>query len=109
MLLPPAKRYQFSKSVLYIKMRLVVTIELGTKWMSNSDSASNFMSEYKYLGLLDLPNSFYGYLKSPDFSRIRWTVHMILENGNFQTAVKIAWQVALTQNFAFRHKFPCKI
>ena len=29
----------------------------------------------------------------------------ILENGNFQTAVKIVWQVMLTQNFAFRLSF----
>ena len=62
---------QFSKSVLDIKTRLVVIVELGTKWMPNSDSASNFMPEYKFLGYYDLPNSFYGYLKSPDFSRIR--------------------------------------
>ena len=40
----------FSKSVLDIKTRLVVTVELGTKWMPNSDSASNFMPEYKLLG-----------------------------------------------------------
>ena len=33
-----------SKSVLGIKTRLVVAVELGTKWMPNSDSASNFMS-----------------------------------------------------------------
>ena len=41
---------QFSKSVLDIKTRLVVTVELGTKWMPNSDSASNFIPEYKFLG-----------------------------------------------------------
>ena len=40
----------FSKSVLHIKTRLVVTVELGRKWMLNSDSASNFMPEYKFLG-----------------------------------------------------------
>ena len=40
----------FSKSVLDFKTRLVVTVELGTKWMTNSDSASNFMTEYKFLG-----------------------------------------------------------
>ena len=40
----------FSKPVLDIKMRLVVTVELGTKCMPNSDSASNFMPEYKVLG-----------------------------------------------------------
>ena len=39
----------FSKSVLDIKTRLVVTVELGTKWMPNSDSASNFMPEYEFL------------------------------------------------------------
>ena len=27
-----------------------VIVELGTKWMPNSDSASNFMPEYKLLG-----------------------------------------------------------
>ena len=40
----------FSKSVLDINTRLVVIVELGTKWMTNSDSASNFMPEYKFLG-----------------------------------------------------------
>ena len=49
---------RFSKSVLDIKTRLVVTVELGTKWMQNSDFASNFMPEYKFLGYYDLPNSF---------------------------------------------------
>ena len=29
----------------------------------------------------------------------------ISENGNFQTDIKIVWQVVLAQNFAFRHKF----
>ena len=40
----------FSKSVLDIKTRLVVTVELGRKWMPNSDSVTNFMPEYKFLG-----------------------------------------------------------
>ena len=40
----------FSKSVLDIKKRLVVVVKLGTKWMPNSDSASHFMPEYKFLG-----------------------------------------------------------
>ena len=94
--------------------------------MTNSDSASNFMPEYKFLGYQDLPNSFYGHLIitrfymdflhenksggnfSPKFIFI-WRSHIkISENGNFQTAVKIVWQV-LTEKFAFRHKFPCRI
>ena len=46
---------------------------------------------------------------SPKFIFI-WRSHTkISENGNFQTAVKIDWQVVLTQNFAFRHKFRCRI
>ena len=40
----------FSKSVLDVKMRLVVTVELGTEWMPKSDSASNFMPEFQFLG-----------------------------------------------------------
>ena len=32
--------------------------------MQISDFASNVMPEYKFLGYWDLPNSFYGYLKS---------------------------------------------
>ena len=40
----------FSKSVLDIKTRLVVTVDLGTKWMPNSDSELNFMPKYKFLG-----------------------------------------------------------
>ena len=39
-----------------------------------------------------------------------WKSHIkISENGNFQTAAKIVWQVVLTQNFAFRQKFRCRI
>ena len=46
---------------------------------------------------------------SPKFIFI-WRSHIkISENCNFQTAVKIVWQVILTQNFAFRHKFRCRI
>ena len=46
---------------------------------------------------------------SPKFIFI-WRSHIkISENGNFQTDVKIVWQVVLTKNFAFRHKFPCRI
>ena len=40
----------FSKSVFDIKMRLMVNVELGTKWMPSSDSASHFMLQYKFLG-----------------------------------------------------------
>ena len=40
----------FSKSVLDIKTRLVVTVDHRTKWMPNSDSASTFMPKYKFLG-----------------------------------------------------------
>ena len=40
----------FSKSVLDIKTRLVVTVGLGTKWIPDSDSPSNFIAEYKFLG-----------------------------------------------------------
>ena len=58
---------RFSKSVLDIKTRLVVAVELGTKWMPNSDSVSHFMPEYKFLGYQDLSNSFYGYLKITRF------------------------------------------
>ena len=67
---------KFSKSVLEIKTRPVVTVDLGTKWMPNSDSASDFMPAYKCLGHQGLPNSFHGHLKSQDFSRIIRTFHM---------------------------------
>ena len=125
----PKKALLFSKSVLDIKTRLVATVDLETKWMPNSDSASNFMPEYKFLGYKGLPNSlwlfkitrfFENYMDfpyenksggnfSPKFIFI-WRSHIkILENSNFQTAVQIVWQVVLTQNFAFRHKFRCRI
>ena len=46
---------------------------------------------------------------SPKFIFI-WRSHIkILENSNFQTAVKIVWQVVFTENFEFRHKFRCRI
>ena len=39
-----------------------------------------------------------------------WRSHVkISENGNFQTVVNMVWQVVLSQNFAFRHKFRCRI
>ena len=60
-------RLLFSKSVFDIKTRLVATVELGTKWMPNSDSAPNFMPQYKFLCLLGPTNSFYGYLKITRF------------------------------------------
>ena len=82
-----------SKSVLDIKARLVVTVDLGKKWMPNSDSASNFMPEYKFLGYKGLPNSFYGYLKSPGFSRIIWTFHMKTNLGEtFFPQVHFKWR-----------------
>ena len=83
-----------------------------------------FYARIRFLGNKDLPNFFYGHLKitrffknymdfpyenksgrnfSPKFIFI-WRSHVkILENGNFQTAVKIIWQVVLTQNFAVGH------
>ena len=42
--------FLFAKSVLDIKTRLVETVELGTKWMPNSDYASNSMPEYTFIG-----------------------------------------------------------
>ena len=53
----------FSKSVLDIRTRLVVTVEPETKWMPNSDSASKLMRICKILGQYDLPNYFYSFLK----------------------------------------------
>ena len=97
--------------------------------MPNSDSSSNFMPEYKFLGYYNLPNSFYGHLNitrffknymgfpyenksgetSPKFIFI-WRSHIkISENFNFQTAVEIVWQLILTQNFAFTHTFRCRM
>ena len=49
---------KFSKSVLDIRTRLVVTIEPETKWMPNSDSASKLMPKCKILVQYDLPNYF---------------------------------------------------
>ena len=54
--------YVFSKSVLDIRTRLVVTVEPETKWMPNSDSASKRMPECKIWGQDDLPNYFYSCL-----------------------------------------------
>ena len=51
-------KFLFSKLVLDIRMRLVVT-----KWMPNSDSALKLMPKCKILGQLDLPNYFYSCLK----------------------------------------------
>ena len=53
----------FSKSVLYIRTRLVVTVEPETKWIPNSDSASKLMHKCIILGQYDLRNHFYSCLK----------------------------------------------
>ena len=47
----------FSKSVLDIRTRLVVTVEPETKWMPNSD-ASELMPKCKILGQYHLPYYF---------------------------------------------------
>ena len=54
---------QFSKLVLDIKTRLVVTVKPETKWMPNSDYALKLMPKCKILGQYDLPNYFYSGLK----------------------------------------------
>ena len=54
---------KFSKSVLDIRTRPVVTVELETKWIQNSDSASKLMSKCKILGQYDLADYFYSCLK----------------------------------------------
>ena len=53
----------FSKSVLDIRTRLLVTVEPETKWMPNLDSALKLMPKCKLLGQYDLPNYFYSCLK----------------------------------------------
>ena len=53
----------FSKSVLDIRMRLVVAVEHETKSMPDLDSASKLMPKCKILGQYDLPNYFYSCLK----------------------------------------------
>ena len=40
----------FSKSVLDVRTRLVVTVESETKWTPNSNSASKLMPKCKILG-----------------------------------------------------------
>ena len=62
----------FSKSVLDIRMRFVVTVEPETKWMPNSDSASKLMPKWKILGQYDLLNYFYSCLKIAVF----WDFYM---------------------------------
>ena len=64
--------FVFSKSVLDIRTRLVVTVEPETKWMPNSDSASKLMPKCKILGKYDLPNYSYSCLKMAFF----WDFYM---------------------------------
>ena len=59
----------FSKSVLDIRTRLVVSVVPGTKWMPNPDSASKLMPKCKILAQYDLKNYFHSCLKLP-FSEI---------------------------------------
>ena len=53
----------FSKLVLDIRTRLVVTVKHETKWMPNSDSALKLVPKCKILCQYDLLNYFYSYLK----------------------------------------------
>ena len=53
----------FSKSVLDIRTRIVVTVKPETKWMPNSDSALKLVPKCKILCQYDLPNYFYSCLK----------------------------------------------
>ena len=53
----------FSKSVLNIRTRLVVTVKPETKWMPNSDSALKLVPKCKILCQYDLLNYFYSCLK----------------------------------------------
>ena len=56
-----AVKVVFSKSVLNIRTRLVVTVEPEAKWMPNSDSASKLMPTCKILGQYGLLNYFHSY------------------------------------------------
>ena len=55
--------WQFSKSVLDIRTRPVVTVKPETKWMPNSDSALKLVPKCKILCQYDLLNYFYSCLK----------------------------------------------
>ena len=54
---------RFSKSVLDIRTRLVVTVKPERKWMPNSDSALKLVPKCKILCQYDLLNYFYSCLK----------------------------------------------
>ena len=69
------------------KTRLVVTVELGTKWMPNSDFVSNFMPEYKFLAYSDLPNSFNGHLKISRF--FKNYMDLLYENKSGETSPQV--------------------
>ena len=53
----------FSKSVLDVRTRLMVTVKPETKWMPNSDSALKLVPKCKTLCQYDLLNYFYSCLK----------------------------------------------
>ena len=53
----------FSKSVLDIRTRFLVTIEPETKWIPISYCSLKLMPKCKSLGQYDLPNYFYSCLK----------------------------------------------
>ena len=71
----------FSKSVLDIRTRLVVTVEPETKWMPTSDSASKLVPKCKRLGQYDLPNYFYSCLKLPFSEIFIWLLHIKMSLG----------------------------
>ena len=68
---------EFSKSVLDIKTRYVVTVEPRTKWMPNSDSALKLIPECKILGQYDthfiIHTRLHGHLYSITFWNIKMT------------------------------------
>ena len=62
------------------------------------------MPDCKFLGYQDLSNSLYSSMKTSLGETLFLRVHFYMEKpyknfgkGNFQTAVKIVWQVVLTQ------------
>ena len=96
----------------------------GNRWPWNKIDAKfglifciKFYARIQTFRLLGPPKLFLWLFKIARFFKnyiYVWTFHIkshikISENRNFQTAVKIVWQVVLTQNFAFMHKFRCRI
>ena len=73
--------FLFSKSVLDIRTRLVITVEPETKWMPNSDSASKRMPKCQIFGSIRPAKLFLQLFENCRFLRFLYSFYIKLNLG----------------------------